>query len=665
MSGARLQETAAVPEFIANWGESHSPPDLAFRLNGNAAEWNLITRPRRTETSGDQNAIWSFDAQTAELQLAAQLTTAAGNLFQYRLDAPPALHVDSVAVLAEGYNRVARWSQDQDGRVAVFFASPVSGHHELQLHGRMPLPKQGRFALPQVRLEEVRIQNSLIGLYRRPDVLVEVSGVAGSEDVKTIEEDTSRTDRGQPVRSFYADAAATSPALVTIKPNRPHVQAEQVTRITCADNQWHTTCEYGLQVSAGLLDAIELEVPASWKENVKISPAMAATFTASSEESASLVLSPSAAISGNFAWTLTGPPLAAARFAVPNVTLKHVQGIKRYVILPKSAYHRPVAWALRNLRRCDSKAATPDDEVKYEVVGEPCQAVLLPPQKTTVATRVVQADVRYAWQADGRCLGAAFLDVETASAIDCPLELPAGFDLLQLTINGLPVDAARRPRPSAPATRRGAPTVAPAGTWTVPLASQASVSRVEMLFFAESALPQVPIGWTRRCSFRAPKLGDLPVERTVWTIASPRTWQPANADGQDPAPPTSAGPAKTGDIAAQWQRFIDSGLAIVSSPDGGTAEAITVDYRPIEARSWFPRLAGIATFLAAAGLAAWLIRRGLLWSWFVRWPYLFGVGFGLAWWLWLSPSAAGLLIVLAVLLRQFLPWRRRILQAPS
>ena len=62
--------------------------------------------------------------------------------------------------------------------------------------------------------------------------------------------------------------------------------------------------------------------------------------------------------------------------------------------------------------------------MKYEVVGEPWQAVLLPPQKTTAATRVVQADVRYAWQADGRCLGAAFLDVETAGAIDCPLELP-------------------------------------------------------------------------------------------------------------------------------------------------------------------------------------------------------------------------------------------------
>ena len=113
-----------------------------------------------------------------------------------------------------------------------------------------------------------------------------------------------------------------------------------------------------------------------------------------------------------------------------------------------------------------------------------------------------------------------------------------------------------------------------------------------------------------------------------------------------------------GDIAAQWQRFVAEGQATVSCAASGTADAIALDYRPIEAQSWLPRLAGIAGFLVAVGLAALLIRRGLLWNWFARWPYVFGVGLGLAWWLWLSPSAVGLLIVLAVLLRRFLPWPR-------
>ena len=412
MPGVRLQETGAVLEFINNWGAGdprpatqgvpQSPaapsPDLAFRLDGNAAEWSLITCARRAETSGDQNVSWSFNAQTAEVQLDAQLTTAAGSVFQYRLEAPPTLHVDRVAVLAEGANKLARWSQDADGHVFVFLKGPVSGRHELQLHGQMPLTMKRNFALPHVRLEEVRIQNSLVNLYRQPDVLVEVSGVAGLADVKTTAGDAGqegpdpgywaphRLRRGRPVRSFYADMAAASPVLLTIRANRPRVQAEQVTRITCEESQWRTACEFRLQVSDGLLDSIELDVPASWKEGLKTSPAMVAAFAASSQERANLVLSPSAAISGEGTFTLVGPPLAATRFAVPRVTLKNVPGVKRNIVLPRTADQRPVAWALQNLRPRDSKTRASDDTVEYDVVGEPWQAVLLPPQKTAATT---------------------------------------------------------------------------------------------------------------------------------------------------------------------------------------------------------------------------------------------------------------------------------------
>ncbi len=131
----------AVPEFIDHWGTSDSPPEMAFRLNGNAAEWSLVTRARRAETSGEQHVNWSFNAQTAELQFDAQLTTAGGSLFQYRLDAPPTLHVDSIAVLAEGVNQAARWSQDPDGQRQRLSRQPLSGRHEIQLHGQMPLPR--------------------------------------------------------------------------------------------------------------------------------------------------------------------------------------------------------------------------------------------------------------------------------------------------------------------------------------------------------------------------------------------------------------------------------------------------------------------------------------------------------------------------------------------
>jgi hypothetical protein len=649
MPAGRLQEAGAVLEFLGSWGSSAAPPELAYRLNGNAAEWNLSTRVRRAETFGEQNVTWIFAAQAAEVELDAQLTTATGSVYQYRLEAPAALKIDSVTVFADGVHRAARWWQDADGSTTIFLAAPLSGRHEVRLHGEMPLPMK-KMALPQLRLEHVRLQNSLVGLYRRPDVLVEVSGAAGLADVKTPADDAVGSDRGRPLRSFYVDPTAASPVLVTLKPNRPRVSAEQITRIAREDRRWRTTCEFRLQVSEGLLDTIKLDVPASWKDSVTTSPVMAATFAANSDERGTLELSPSAAVSGSFHFTISGPLMPAKGFAAPSITIKRAANVKRFVVLPTSDDQRPVAWELQRLRRFTGKDSAhepdPAETSRYQVTGDPWQALLLPGRRTTATTRVVKSGVRYAWQSDGRCLGAVFFDVETSGAIDCPLELPEGFELLHVTVDGLPVDAV----------------CGESGTWSLPLTSQAATAHVEMLFFAKSAMSARPFGWTQRYTFLAPKLGGLPVERTLWAIASPANLQLASAEGARFQPsPDFQGELPASDIARDWQRLVAEGRMHVSSATAdGQSERVTLGYQPIRSQSWLPRLAGIAGFLTFLGLAAVAVRRGLMWDYFARWPYLFGVGVGLAWWLWLSPSAAGLFIVAAVLTLQFLAGGRKL-----
>ncbi len=68
---------------------------------------------------------------------------------------------------------------------------------------------------------------------------------------------------------------------------------------------------------------------------------------------------------------------------------------------------------------------------------------------------------------------------------------------------------------------------------------------------------------------------------------------------------------------------------------------------------WPGRLLTGAVWAALAACAVPLVRRGTLRYCFARWPYVFGVALGLAWWLWLRPSILGLAIVLAVLFRLF------------
>jgi len=59
--------------------------------------------------------------------------------------------------------------------------------------------------------------------------------------------------------------------------------------------------------------------------------------------------------------------------------------------------------------------------------------------------------------------------------------------------------------------------------------------------------------------------------------------------------------------------------------------------------------------LAAAGLGAWLVRRSGPIDLLVRWPHATGVAVGLAWWLWLTPSWAGWILVAVSLVVGFFP----------
>jgi phage shock protein PspC (stress-responsive transcriptional regulator) len=57
------------------------------------------------------------------------------------------------------------------------------------------------------------------------------------------------------------------------------------------------------------------------------------------------------------------------------------------------------------------------------------------------------------------------------------------------------------------------------------------------------------------------------------------------------------------------------------------------------------RVVSALIFAIGAAIVLYLLQRGYLAEWLIRWPYAFGVAAGLAWWLWLSPSVIGLAIV--------------------
>ena len=521
----------------------------------------MTTRARQTETSGDVSTQWSFDAGTAQLQFDASLTTAGGSMYQYRLELPPELRVESLAVTNDGGPLPARWLRSQDGRLTVFIARPAGdgapagashplagpgGRQKLRLRGQLSVPLKGKLPLPQVRLDDVHVQSAVVRIYRREPVAVEVFAPPGLAEIKTPAEDAGRDELGRPVRAFYVDPAGTTALSVSLQPAPVGGEAERA--------------------------------------------------------------------------------------------------------------------PLRSDGRLTGRAAAP----------------AAPPVASPGAvTHIVFADVRYAWQSGGRCVAVAALEVESpgypghplagrGSAADYPLQIPAGFALTHLTVDGVPVDVV----PAAD------------GKYILPLSPNSARSRIELLFIGR-ADKSVPTGYplangAGRMTFPAPRLGDLYVDRTSWTIAAPPGLQlgPAEADG-DLVLPTAADDAgadgapagapaervgsrwSASGLLSQWRQLAANGGDVAAYALNRRADAIAVNVAAAPSQGWLARWASVAGFLAVMALVAFLLRPasgcpGLLADWLVRRPHACGIALGIAWWLWASPSALGLAIVFAILANQIL-----------
>jgi hypothetical protein len=101
----------------------------------------------------------------------------------------------------------------------------------------------------------------------------------------------------------------------------------------------------------------------------------------------------------------------------------------------------------------------------------------------------------------------------------------------------------------------------------------------------------------------------------------------------------------------------DETLERAVSESGGAS--ISLNYERVDAGGFNRRLivAGcVAALTMVTGLA---LAIGVVPRIFKGWPVVFGVTFGLAWWMWLSPSFVGWIVVAIVLLVRILPcWRR-------
>jgi len=727
----------AVPEFLDAWGEANAPPQEAYALNTRGEPvWSLAVRPREPQTTMQSKLVLSFDRDYAHVRLDAELDTTQGYRFRYRVGLPKNFDVAEVSVREEAAERVARWAIGNDGRLVVFFDGPVSGQHTFGLEGRWLTEGVRKAPLPSFVVEGVVRESSVAEIFRRRGALVGVPRIGPKVEIeRSPDNDPSDAKQGRLVARLRSDAAEPLSATLALAENRPNVRGEQLIRLIPRDGAWVAEFDGRIEVNDGLLDEIELALPASLVGPFRANADPAVDVeVVQRPDGRRLVLRPSKPIAAGIQF-LVSSPLAVpsgSRPEAPRIKLLAASEVREFVSLPLGDGERTFGWETRGLKPTplpDGFLAPADTATfsAYEVIGQSFEAVLTPAVRSRRQPRVAIADVRLAWDAGRTLWGVATYDVQPGGTASCQLRLPPGYRLVRVAVGGVPA----------------APRSIAQDRYEVPLGPKWLAQRVEVVF--NGTLPEE--AGIHRQTFDAPNLVDLPVGQTLWTVTGPptvraghpvegepctrwsqqlarlqavstlieetavedidrpnardwyRRWiqrmvptrhalleqidQPGVVDKPesvraailavdqrqaeiaarlgtaDLLMETYNGPPAVDEATSLRQQLWSPDLTITRSQVRGPAAAMTIEYEPARRSAWAERLFAAIVLSMVVLAGAWSLERGQLFECFCRWPALFGVALGLAWWLWLWPSLLGWIIVLVSLGgAMFSAWRR-------
>ncbi|MFV1964082.1 MAG: hypothetical protein ACC628_01570 [Pirellulaceae bacterium] len=711
--------SVGIPDFAAIWPEATPLPQHAFRLPPDEPPRILAIHPAQPRAEVSQDTDVSVGVDRAMVSLHALLTLDNGHFLQRTLTIPQGLDVQEVHVTRDGEDRAKRWADDGNGNLTVFFDRPLKGEHTLLLRGETPAPK----TLPNIFVQDATTQSHAIRVFRQPGVQVEIQQVQGLEIDTAAVAGAYHAGLGRLVAAYKANSDTEAPppsARLRVFPNRPVTRGFLVTTLDFRDDRWFVNVDLDLRISKGVVDSIRVDIPRQLAAALTLDPDLPKELQETSDPDRQIVLvRPTKELRGathlrlQSSWQTPD----GERTRAPDVRALGVSELDRYLIVPTRLGRQQIAWETSGLQsaslpptRSDAPVDT-DGKTVFQVVGSRPEATVRDVDRVTGAPQVHLADILLSWRLDGTCYGVTTFDLEPARLSEVELAIPPDFELVQVTVAGLPVTVKHLDNEH----------------WRVRLGPEQLPQRIEVLFTGK--LPRItPL--VRGQRFAAPLLVGLPVMQTLWSIQGP----PNVAGGRPELAHIESGPLSLSQVRAEnacallhfasevvaqsatkemdtwrsaWQRRLDNALRQIQRnqqadpaawiPDesegtqgndepsatpfvnemraGDPASVWHLQQEPLGTTSYGSLLGSsnnlylgyapadfsdlgrrglMATVLfGLAALVALARRSRAVSEWALRWPYAAGVLFGIAWWLWLSPSLLGLVIILVSVIGAF------------
>lgn len=511
VTGGSATTALAVPEFVRLWGGTEPLlPQASYELQSGESDWVLASRPAaaRVESVARQTVICG--RRQIDLHWQADTAVERGVVSRYELQVPTSVEIESVEVTevgGDGGGQALGWSRDDKGMVIVALRAPLGGKHHLELRGRSTSLAGGTAALPivQLRCDVVR-QNSIL-VVRRFDTLVTLEKPTDLSTVAELRADDPSVAGTRTVVDLRVSGAAPA-ALLRIAPNPRQFTAQCLTTLRADGAEWDCEFTARLNVAAGLLDEIVLEMPPEIAMPLAVSPAMSYEVSTDNAASRRVVLRPRSSISGEFQFSVRAT-LTRRRTEdpVPIIRFKQREAGEYFLRLPGAVGVNPVRWETEQLAPAPAPAAiaggAPSEQsVVLRVVGAKPRAVLRTVSGASGRPFIRLADHRIAIDADGGYFGVSSYLVEPAGLKSLTLRLPEGVETAAQYVAG-----------SFTTLLRG-----DGGLYRLNLASDQMPQLVDVVF----RRPAPASGRLTAATIAVPRPEEILIERTIWTIAQPK-----------------------------------------------------------------------------------------------------------------------------------------------
>ncbi|MCH7725835.1 MAG: hypothetical protein IH991_05045 [Planctomycetes bacterium] len=517
-------ELMEVDDFVQRWGkpaQGQKRPQLAFTLPDGYVSWTLATRSLDTQVTTDSKTV--IQASIHDLDVHFQATTQiTGELYQMRLQIPPAMQVRQVSLREDDNERVQRWSLSDAKTIHVTFNGAVSGTQQLVVFGTQKVPNSLRLRLPQISLLNSRSLKRKFEIFRRSTVgKIVLLKRGGLRDVEMPKSDENPHRQGPLVlEEIDPTVNSSSNATLQLIRNTPKASCNAVTTVLRSEGTWYAELVCEVNRKAGAIDEIQFSIPANWQDLVGADDAMILRqIKIPGQDRKLLVIEPRDPTSDTIRIRVRGK-LSGQLAMFPDIFPAAAQhspfgtdGIALYVMLPTQMDDQQIDWDTLGLEESpvpDQLAALVKQgaHATFRAVEFPYQAKVREVRASPQAPRVRLADHHIAWSEDGSCFGIAFFGLEPNGHNSCELSLPKGLQLVQVTVEGR----------TAMLSKKGA------SSWNIGLGPVQLPQQIAVVFQGRVFTDD------EKQTFTAPRIAGADRTKTLWTIHHPRWSSPASDD---------------------------------------------------------------------------------------------------------------------------------------